>query len=101
MNSDNLILLRNTIENLDSLYHLEILRILKEDKVDYTENRNGCFVNVTLLNIKTIEKIRQYLTFIEKQNNHLNITEQLKNTYKIQFFEKDNKDKTNIILNAS
>ena len=94
MNYKNLIHMRNTIERFDDIYHLEILRILKNNNETYTENRNGTFVNLSLLNLKTIDIIEKYITFIENQNKHLNTTEQIKKKYKTRFFEKDNKDNT-------
>ena len=101
MDYNKLINLRNTVENLDAIYHLEILQILKDNNVNYTENRNGIFINLTLLNQKTISIIKKYISFIEQQKKNLDTTEQIKNKYKSQFFIKDNKDKMHNKYNAS
>ena len=94
MNYKNLVQIRNVIERFDDVYHLEILRILKDNNEKYTENRNGTFVNLSLLNIKTVDIIEKYITFIKNQNDHLNTNENIKKIYKTKFFEKDNKDNT-------
>ena len=101
MDYEKLITIRNTIENLDESHHPEILRIFQENDISYTENRNGCFVNLTLLNNKTILMLEKYMSFIDKQTKHLDSTEQLKQTYKTRYFEKDNKDNKCNISNVS
>ena len=94
MDYEKLISMRNTIENLDDIHHPEILRILKENSINYTENRNGCFANLTLLDKKTIKIIENYISFIKQQKENLDNTEQIKKVYKSRYFEKDTKDKT-------
>ena len=41
MDYEKLVRMRNTIEKLENIHHPAILRILKENNVNYTENRNG------------------------------------------------------------
>ena len=43
---NNLILLREKIQALSKFHQLEVLRILQKHKVNYTENRNGIFINM-------------------------------------------------------
>jgi len=100
MDYEKLVRMRNTIEKLENIHHPAILRILKENNVNYTENRNGCFANLTLLDQKTIVAIEKYISFVKKQKTHLDNTEQIKNTYKTRYFEKDNKDKSYSTFNV-
>ena len=93
MNYEKLIGMRNTIEHLGDIHHPEILRILKENNIHYTENRNGCFANLILLDQKTIKIIENYISFIKQQKKNLDNTEKIKEVYKSRYFEKDNKDK--------
>ena len=94
--------IRNTIEKFNNKnHHLEILSILQKNNVLFTENRNGCFINLTLLEPKIIQEIVNYINFVKEQNKQLNITEQLKESYKLQYFEKDNKDCTESICNSN
>ena len=99
MDYSQLVIIRNTIENLDDSHHPEVLRILKDNNVSYTENRNGIFVNLTLVDPKILNSIEKYISFIEKQRKHLDTTEKIKRTYK--YFENDNKDKDCNVLNVS
>ena len=48
-----LINLKNNIENLDKNLHIKILKILKVNNIEYSENKNGIFVNLNKIeNIK-------------------------------------------------
>ena len=94
--------IRNTIENFkDKNHHLEILWKIQKNNVLYTENRNGCFINLTLLDPKIIQEIVNYINFVKEQNKKLKITEKLKESYKLQYFEKDNKACTRSICNSN
>ena len=42
--------LRDHIENMDSIHQVHIFKILKQNQIEYTENNNGVFINMTLLN---------------------------------------------------
>ena len=93
MNCTRLMKIRDKIEDLDKSHHPDILRILNNNNVIYTENRNGIFVNMTRLNEKTLQHIERVVTFIEEQKEHLDTTEQIKKEYQTIFFSKDNKEK--------
>jgi hypothetical protein len=75
------------IEKLDKREHIEILRIIKEDKtnIKITENNNGCFINLNELTDDTIDKIFNLLNYIEDNKIELNKHElmkyNLKNNY--------------------
>ena len=38
--------MRNNIEGLNKMHHIEIAKILKKDNVKLTENINGVFINM-------------------------------------------------------
>ena len=57
--TDNLQLLRNQIEKLDKVHHIGILKILKENAVQYSENTNGIFINLTKVNDTIIGIIKK------------------------------------------
>lgn len=63
------------IEKLNKKQHIEILRIItKDDKVNVSENKNGIFINMNEINDKIINKIVEYLNYIEtKEKELLNI----------------------------
>lgn len=63
------------IEKLNKKQHIEILRIItKYDKVNVSENKNGIFINMNEINDEIINKIVEYLNYIEtKEKELLNI----------------------------
>ena len=86
-----IIALRDKIQALDQFHQIEIFRILKTHKVNYTENRNGIFINMNELDNTIIKKIDKYLHYVSTQQSQLDVVEQQKEQYKLSFF-KDNKD---------
>ena len=86
-----IIVLRDKIQALDKIHQIEIFKILKTHNVNYTENRNGIFINMNELNKKIIKKIENYLNYVSTQQNQLDVVEQQKEEYKLSFFQ-DNKD---------
>ena len=89
---EELTALRDNIENLEKHQHLQIVRIIQKNNIDFTENRNGIFLNMKDLNIKTMKEITQYLKYIEIQQKQLDTDENIKKTYANNFFN-DNKEK--------
>ena len=60
------------IEKMDKVHHIEILKILINEENNYiNENNNGIFINLTDLNNSTIEKLKQYILYFNKQQKQL------------------------------
>ena len=93
MENIQLNLLKDEIEKLEKFHQIQILEILVENKVSFTENRNGIFINLIKIDKNVIQKIREYLLYVSNQNITLQDTEQLKEELKYNYF-KGNKDKT-------
>lgn len=71
-NVNNLNNIKTIIENMDKLHHIEILKILNDQKDIYiNENNNGTFVNLSELNINTILKLENYINYFKQQQKHL------------------------------
>jgi hypothetical protein len=90
---DNLTALRDNIENLEKHQHLHIVKIIQKNNIDFTENRNGIFLNMKDLNQETIKEILQYLRYIAIQQKQLDTDENIKKTYANDFFN-NNKEKS-------
>jgi hypothetical protein len=73
--------LKTKINNIDSNYHVYILKILRDNNIEFSENKNGCFVNLLNVPNSTISKIEQYITFIEDEEKHLKEFEDFKEKY--------------------
>ena len=55
--------LQNKIKTLKEIEHFEILKILINNNVKYTENNNGIFFNLRTLNDKIINEIYNFVNF--------------------------------------
>lgn len=96
---NNLILLKNQIENIDKIHHIKILNILKNNNIKYSENRNGIFVNMTSFDSQTIDNIEKILSYIKTQEKSLIDVETMKLELSKDYFVNDNKDKKNNNIN--
>ena len=96
-NSEKLIKIRNIIQNMKPIHHIKFFEIIKNHNLTFSENRNGIFFNMNLLNNEIIEDIENYIKYINTQESNLNATENLKKNFKKEYF-KDNKDKKENIV---
>lgn len=87
----NLEEIRQKIEKMNKQNHIEILKLLYEKKVKFTENDNGIFLNLTNLQSEHINILLDYIDHIKNQENILNIIENKKEEIENTYF-KDNKD---------
>ena len=46
-NTQKILELKKEIENIDTFHHVKILRVFKRHNIEFSENRNGIFVNIT------------------------------------------------------
>lgn len=81
---EQLEILRDKIQSMknDETHHLEILKILKQSNVTFSENNNGVFVNMNHLTDGILKKVSDYLVYIEKQNKKFDDIENKKNEFK-------------------
>lgn len=59
-------------------YHNEIINYIKNNNIKYTENTNGFFVNISLIDehINNIYNILQYIIFNNNENNEMDYKKQ-------------------------
>ena len=89
-NLDRLQIIKENIEKMQDAYHLQVFNTLKEDnKINFTENSNGVFINLTTLDEDKIVKLENYIKYYDKQQSELVKQESTKNKIKKQFFIKD------------
>jgi hypothetical protein len=86
-NIDSLKHLRDKIELLTVFHQIEILRILHTNKVTFSENKNGVFVNLTYVNPDIIDTINDYIIYVNKQELQLNEIEEKKIVLSNQYFK--------------
>ena len=90
MDTNALQMLRDSIESMEKVHQLRILEIIKNNNIDYTENTNGIFINMTMLSIQLITSIQEYIKYVGLQQQQLDKGEKDKETLKNEFY-KDNK----------
>tara|TARA_B100001063_G_C16768382_1_gene560031 strand:+ start:1499 stop:1798 length:300 start_codon:yes stop_codon:yes gene_type:complete len=78
--------LRDNIEKLDKLHHIHIFKLVIENKVEYTENTNGIFINLSHVSKKVVDKISKYISYVSLQELELNDIETKKSEYKKEFY---------------
>jgi len=87
--------LRNIIDNVNPLYHKEIFNIIKEFNMQYSENKNGIFINMNNIQEECMVKIYSYLEYIKKQEKTFADVENIKKDFKKDFFSNFKKKKDN------
>lgn len=86
--------LKRTIECLNKEQHIEVLKIIHEFAPStINENKSGIYVNMAFLTDETVDKLRQYIDYIQDQEKMLKPLESQKEDFKNTFFiEKEVKD---------
>jgi len=74
------------VSNLNSLECVEIFKILKNNNINYSENVNGIFVNMSSVKVNTLNKIVDFINYVKKKNIELQEREtNMENTKKKVF----------------
>lgn len=79
--------LKNKIESMDKCHQIEILKLLIQCSVIYSENNNGIFINLSDLSGDILHKLEKYIEFIGEQDNKLLDIEKEKDNIKNEFFK--------------
>lgn len=93
-NSQELNSIREKIESMPKFNQIEVLRILSGHKnITLNENKYGVLINMTDLKKEVIDKLKEYISYVNTQETNLNELETRIQEYKNIYFTKDNKDK--------
>ena len=87
MNDLNVI--KKKIESMNKLQQGEIFKIFLINEVDYNENNNGIFINLTNISKNVLKELKKYINYVENQNKFLDKQEKQKEIYLNNYF-KDN-----------
>ena len=101
-NVEKLQKIKEYIENMSKNQQIEIFKMLTINSTKMSENNNGTFINLTELSSEIIEKLENYIEFVNTQHNNLVTLECEKQTIKKTFFDKKSEIKTinsNILAN--
>lgn len=83
---DDKLKIRDKIENLTDIEHIEIFKIFKKHNIEFSENNNGIFINIVNVNDQILSEINMYINHLQKVENEINNIEQQKNEFKENFF---------------
>lgn len=89
---DDLISIKNRIEQMNKLQQKEVFKIFLINNIDYNENNNGIFINLTNVNKNIIKELKKYIEYVDKQNNFLNKQEKQKEMYLKNYFSNNVSD---------
>ena len=103
-NFENLIMKKKKLieisKNLTKIEYLEIFNIIQEDNCNYSENKNGIFINLSNVSENTIDKIFNFINFIKHKKEDLIKYEEYVNLAKKNINENKNVvENINIITN--
>ena len=79
--------MKDRVEALNQHHQIQILKIITQDNVGMTENKNGSFINLTNVDDAVISKINNYLSYVDEQETQLNEVENQKTELTKQFFK--------------
>ena len=89
--------LRDDIEKMERIHQQRIFDILKKSNIDFTKNNNGVFINMSLLNKEIIDEIKNYILYVELQQQQLKKVEEDKELYKQKYYNNNGKDNKDIL----
>ena len=87
MSAADLKQVKDRIEALNQHHQIQILKIITQNNVVHTENKNGAFINLTNVDDDVIYKITEYLSYVDEQEIQLNEVEKQKTELTKQFFK--------------
>lgn len=68
------------VRKFNNFEHIEILKIIKKNNIKYSENNNGIFINLNLMNEQVINKIEEFVKYcIVKKKNLINENSKIEN----------------------
>jgi uncharacterized protein (UPF0332 family) len=86
MNVQDIKKLREKIESIDVKQHSCIFNIFKKYNVQFSENKNGIFINLSEVNSDILKEVSYYLNYLQKQEQVINKIENEKKEYINNFF---------------
>jgi hypothetical protein len=100
-NIDNFILKKKKLieisKNLSKIEYYEIFNIIKHDNCQYSENKNGIFINLSNVSELTIDKIFNFINFIKHKKEDMVKHEEIINYAKKNISEINKNIEKNII----
>jgi hypothetical protein len=78
--------LKDSIEKMQKVNQVEVLRILKKQNAKLNENKSGVLVNLTFLQKDVLNELCNYVKYVQEQEKMINMDETQKNEFKNTYF---------------
>jgi hypothetical protein len=99
INVNELIHIRDKIENMSKYNQINILSVLKNyPEITLNENSYGIHINLSDVKKDVINALMYYIKYVYEQENELLSVEQQKEDFKNVYFGKDNKDNSKVLV---
>lgn len=86
----NLTAMKDRIEQMPKNYQIEIARLLvRTHNISYDENQNGLFINMGQMSEQVQLAMKQFIEYVDLQEQQLNLAETEKDGLKDIFFKKE------------
>lgn len=85
-----LIKIKKKIESLNKQQQTKVMEIFIKKNIQFTENKNGIFINLNKIPLNIMEEITQYLEYINLQEKSLSKQELTKKQIEQQYFDDEN-----------
>lgn len=86
----NLTAMKDRIEQMPKNYQVEMARLLiRTHNIAYDENQNGLFINMGQMSDQVQIAMKQFIEYVDLQEQQLNVTETEKDGLKDIFFKKE------------
>lgn len=80
----NLLDIKNNIESLPHFQQVALVEHLITNNIHYTENKNGIFLNISILNDSEITIVQNFINRINDETHEFNKAELIKQEFKKQ-----------------
>lgn len=91
--ANELVYVRDAIESMNKFNQIEVLRILKHhETITLNENKYGIHINITDISSNILQELKEFIEYVDTQENTLQEVEQQKEDFKNNYFTKHNKD---------
>ena len=88
MEYNQLISIKETIENMSKKHQIDVLKIFKKnEKIILNENSNGIFVNLSELEYQDLINLQEFINYVNKQQEQLDNVEDTKTNIENEFFK--------------
>ena len=74
----------DSLKKLHTSEYIDIVKILRLEEVEYSENTNGIFFDVAKVNQSTFEKLEKYMVFVHNNRKDLAERERLMNKLQVE-----------------